>query len=361
MLKKWGNAVFIILVAFLLLLGILTLVRQQPTGAVTVRSYSMEPLITRGDLVFIKPVKATTKFKEGQIVVFRAVKEGIRDWTLHRIVGGNTQEGFITKGDANKEADQFLERFPAVKPEWIVGIVPTIGGKPVKIPLLGYIPLLMEENISNPKLLPVSFGIIAAVLLVQEFAVRKKRKKRTMAKGQLYLLAGLAFAMLMLTVMLSSSLFLNFTYGVDDSKGVLMGSDVGVLQIGDTHTLSFAELENSGRFPAFYYVVATDPQVELAEKAYSLSGGEFAKVKATVYARTTGIHHSTVCVGMFLPFLPLPVIAMLAEINIWLAFVAVAIVPALPLLLLPWFEPRFRRDIKHTWHRLQKIVQVPFL
>ncbi len=362
MLKKWGNAAFIVLVSVLLLMLLLTLVRQQPTGVVAIRSYSMEPLITRGDLVFIKPVKASTNFKEGQIVIFRAVEEGIRDWTLHRIVGGNAEEGFITKGDANKEADQFLERFPAVKADWIVGVVPTIGGKPVKIPLLGYLPLLMEENMSNPKLLPVGLGIIATVLLAQEyFYPRKMRKKRTMAKGQLYLLAGLAFSMLMLTVMLTGSLFLNFTYGVDDSRGVLLGSDVGVLQIGDRHTLTFAELENSGRFPAFYYVAVTDPQLELQQKANCLFGGEFAKVEATVYAQKTGIHQSTVCVGMFLPFLPLPVIAVLAEINIWLAFIAVALVPALPLLLLPWFEPRFRRDLKHFWQRLQKIVQLPFL
>ena len=53
MLKKWGNAAFIVLVSVLLLMLLLTLVRQQPTGVVAIRSYSMEPLITRGDLVFI--------------------------------------------------------------------------------------------------------------------------------------------------------------------------------------------------------------------------------------------------------------------------------------------------------------------
>ncbi|HHX28280.1 MAG TPA: hypothetical protein GX716_04620 [Firmicutes bacterium] len=178
--------------------------------------------------------------------------------------------GFITKGDNNDQTDQEGGHYPPIRREWIAGVVPTIGSLPLKIPLVGYIPLLIEENMKNPRLLPLLLGVLALALLLDE--AKRRRKKEVLQRGQLYLL-----------------------------------------------------------------------------------GGETAKVTATVNAREEGIFNASIIVGMFMPFLPPAIIGFLASINFWLAIIVVSVVPALPLMILPYLEPRYRRrflrEIRRKWAR----------
>jgi len=344
MLKKAGHTLFIFIIVVLVSTPLVTYWREKPTLAVTIRTWSMTPLMTRGDMVFIWPTGEKTVFSEGNIIVFRSEKDGIRDWTMHRIVGGDSEQGFITRGDANEWTDQEGLGYPPVRPEWIAGVVPTVGPLPLKIPLLGYIPLLIEGNIKNPLLLPALLGILAAALVLDEiFKPKKKRRKEVWQKGQLYILAGLAFAILIGSLMLMGSLFLTFSYGVEKNAGVLMGSDVGILELGDSREQVLAELENEGAIPLYYYAVSRDPQVVLHQDWFYLSGGHSAQVMATVHGQKEGLYQANVKVGMFMPFLPPGIIRSLAVINFWLALVVVSLVPALPLFVLPYLEPRYRR------------------
>ncbi|MGI6667508.1 MAG: hypothetical protein ACOX5Q_08730, partial [Bacillota bacterium] len=96
--------------------------------------------------------------------------------------------GFITKGDNNDQTDQEGGHYPPIRREWIAGVVPTIGSLPLKIPLVGYIPLLIEENMKNPRLLPLLLGVLALALLLDE--AKRRRKKEVLQRGQLYLLGG---------------------------------------------------------------------------------------------------------------------------------------------------------------------------
>jgi signal peptidase len=68
---------------------------------------------------------------------------------MQRIVGGDQEQGFITKGDANENTEQERSRYPLIQPEWIAGVVPTLGQMPLKIPLLGYISVLLEQHMDN--------------------------------------------------------------------------------------------------------------------------------------------------------------------------------------------------------------------
>ncbi len=356
MLRKVGYALFTLIVAILVSTPLVTYWRQKPTLAVTIRSWSMVPLLTRGDMVFIWPTSKEAKFLAGQIVVFGSKDNGIRDWTMHRIVDGDSERGFVTKGDANKRTDQEDMGYPLIRPEWIAGVVPTIGSLPLKIPLLGYIPLLMEENMKNPRLLPVLLGVLASVLLFDGvFKTKKKRKKEALQKGQMYFLCGMTFAVLMGALMLMSSLFLTFPYGVEKTAGALMGSDVGVLELGDSREIALAELRNEGAIPSYYCVVSGDPQVVVHQERYFMRGGDTAIVTATVHAHKQGIYQANVTVGMLMPFLPPRAVSFLAGINFWLALVVVSLVPALPLFVLPYLDPKYRRrlarEIRKRWTR----------
>ena len=197
------------------------------------------------------------------------------------------------------------------------------------------------------------------VLLADEiFKSKKKRKKKPCRKAS-FTFGGAAFAMLMGALMLMGSLFITFPFGVEDNPGVLMGSDVGVLEQGTSRELTLAELKNEGSIPSLYYAVSSDPQLMLQQNVYRLRKGDTAEVIATLNAEVPGIHQANVHIGMFMPFLPLAAIRFLADINLWLAFAAVALVPALPLMALPYLEPRERRRLVKIWRkRISRIAEI---
>lgn len=78
-------------------------------------SGSMRPVLQEGSLLF---VKEKTKYGRGDIIVFYAEHEGSVICVTHRIVGKNPDGSFITKGDANRNADR-----TSVKTKDIIGKV----------------------------------------------------------------------------------------------------------------------------------------------------------------------------------------------------------------------------------------------
>ena len=352
MLKKLGYFLFILIIVVLIASPIITIYRGMPTLAVAIRSWSMEPVFTRGDLVFILPTTNKTQFTHGQIVVFRSEENGIRDWTMHRIVDGNMEEGFITKGDNNERTDQEGSRYPAVKQEWIAGVVPTLGKIPAKMPLMVYIPLLLEQHMSNPLVIFGFLIVLALVLFVDEiFKPKKRRKKEAITKEHLFFLGGIAFAVMMAAVMLMGSLFITFPYGVEETVGVLMGSDVGIIQKGSAREIKLADLKNKGNIPFFYHVLNKDPQIIIDDTNFVIKQNNEKSISATVYGDREGLYQTNIIIGMFLPFLPHAIIKFIVKINFWLALVIVSLTPTIPLFILPFLDYRFRRNIKNKLHK----------
>jgi len=59
--RKWGLYIFLVIILLLLLSPLATIIRREPTLAVAVKTWSMEPVITRGISSFccrsvIKPI-----------------------------------------------------------------------------------------------------------------------------------------------------------------------------------------------------------------------------------------------------------------------------------------------------------------
>lgn len=358
--KKFGTILFIIAIVFFVSMFVLTIVREIPTLAVSVRSFSMEPAMTRGDMVTVLPVRDGEELSEGDIIMFRSEEAGIHDWTIHRIVGGDHEEGFITQGDNNETTDQEGSGYPPIKPEWIGGEVPTVGDFPLKIPLVGYVPLLLSENIDNPNMLPIFLGVLAFILLIDEFTKSKKRKKKEkLQTAQLYYLAGISFALFMGAFMIMGSLFITFPYGVGEEAGSLMGSDVGILEKGETREITLANLDREGFIPIYYHVSTNDPQLELDSTSITLDQGESYEVNAKVHAEEKGDYVANATVGMFLPFLPFGIIRALASINFWLAIIVVSMVPSIPLFLLPFLDPKYKKRFIKTWRK--RLAFISFL
>ncbi len=108
---------------------------------------SMEPAIPVGSVVVIKPVSPET-LTVGDVICFKIGSE--RSTTVtHRIIN-ITGQGFITKGDANEDPDQWV-----VKKEDVVGKVIAI------IPYLGYLGRFVRTPIGFTLLI-----IVPAILLI---------------------------------------------------------------------------------------------------------------------------------------------------------------------------------------------------
>lgn len=124
--------IFVVYVAIVLFVAlsmpkILARVLGTPHPMAAITSQSMWPALKRGDLVFIKKIMPS-EIKKGMIVVYRQGQSFI----IHRVVktGKNT---VTTKGDGNTDTDPSIDRSE------ILGAVPTVKGRLLKIPFLGRI------------------------------------------------------------------------------------------------------------------------------------------------------------------------------------------------------------------------------
>ncbi|AFZ74515.1 S26 family signal peptidase [Natronobacterium gregoryi] len=127
-----GLAVAVVVVALLLgqLLG-------QPILFGYVATGSMEPTMDAGDGFIAIPNAVSGPPAEGDVVVFDAVELHGGELTTHRIVE-ETDEGYITVGDANPFTDQDAAE-PPVSDEQVVAHALQVHGEVVTIPSLGSI------------------------------------------------------------------------------------------------------------------------------------------------------------------------------------------------------------------------------
>ena len=110
---------------------------SSPDRFAVVRSGSMEPEFSAGDLVFLRPVR---QVEVGDVIAFTTPKgiDGSVSRLLHRVVA--VDEGgdrFTTKGDANPEPDPFK-----------VGLESLVGeATGFKVPYAGYVTLFLQSRL----------------------------------------------------------------------------------------------------------------------------------------------------------------------------------------------------------------------
>lgn len=113
----------------------------------------MEPTVTQQDAFVVGPALTVN---QGDVIVFDQsdTRSGFQEPTVHRVVG-QTDRGYITKGDANPTTDQKAGS-PPVTEDQILGKVVTLGGT-----------LLIVSDISRPlQLVSENARIVVPLLLV---------------------------------------------------------------------------------------------------------------------------------------------------------------------------------------------------
>mgnify|MGYP000863935123 FL=1 len=342
-----------VIAAFMAVSAVGTIVAKQPFLMTAIRSNSMYPQLERGDLVILNEFSSKDSLSTKDIIVFR-VEEGnyiINDWMMHRITDGNARDGFITKGDANERTDQEDMGIPPIKPEWIAGKALVLRGKPLKIPLLGHLALYAEQSKNSQLLLPIIAVILAVIIAVGELKNTKKGKHAKTEKTEsldmqlIYFFSGLTIAVMVGASMLATSRHLNLSYGVSETEeAALMGSNVGVLKIGDEVDRPLAEFNNNGFFPLLVSITTDDEQISFSRDKLILKPGQYVETQMTVKALNPGDYNSSIRVGMFFPLLPLDWIHVLAQRSYWLALIVISLIPGLPLMLYPVLDKKMRKS-----------------
>ena len=172
-----------IIIAFLIA-GVLALsalgsmLTDQPFLFGAVRSDSMMPHFGRGDMVAVWPLSDSDVVEEDDIVVFKPDTGSLASlgWIIHRVVSGNADEGFITKGDQNEFPDQHDDNTPPIERQQMVSRVIVIGDRPIVLPFIGYITFRFKDVQQNPYFLPGILIILS--LIIGEHIIRGRRSGR---------------------------------------------------------------------------------------------------------------------------------------------------------------------------------------
>lgn len=352
------NISLVIAILCTLIAAVGSAISKEPVLLTVIRSNSMYPVWERGDMVIIENLKEKEAIHNGDIIFFETEKGSLADkgWIAHRVVEVDTEKGFITQGDANKMTDQQDGSDP-IERAWIAGRALTNGETPIVIPKLGYLSLWMEKYQKNSFFLPVIAVILAAIIAFGEFKSSQKRKNKNkgMELQLIYIIGGFTIAVVMGATMLASGQKLNLIYEVSEQEqGVLMGSEVGILQIGDKVSHPLSELDNRGLFPLIGSVTTNDSQIVPSDKNLYLSTGEKLDTTYTVTAEHPGQYESSIQVGLFYPFLPSSIIYFLAQKSYWLALVVVSLIPGLPLIIYPIIDEKMRRGVMKSLRRKKR-------
>lgn len=363
--SKVLNILLVIGILCTLVAAVGSAITKEPVLLSVIRSNSMYPVWERGDMVIIENLKEEENIHQGDIVFFKTEEGSLasKGWIAHRVIEGNATQGFITKGDANEFTDQDSEGTGPIEREWISGRAFTIGETPIVIPKLGYLSLWAEEYQSSPYTLPGIALILALIIGIGELRSGKQRKKKNkgMELQLIYMIGGFTIAIIMGATMLASGQKLNINYEVSEqSQGVIMGSAVGILKVGEEVSKPLSELSNGGFFKLIGAIRTDDEQIKLSHKNISLSPGQQIDTQFSVIAGHPGKYESSIQVGLFYPFLPSSLIFFLAEKSYWLALTSVSIVPGLPLILYPFIDGKMRRrtikDLQKKKRKLQNVL-----
>lgn len=326
----------------------------RPVLVAAVPTTSMTPVLNPGDLIPVLP-RWGAEPEIGQIIVFKTPQDP--SWIVHRIVSGDPEQGYVTKGDANPVADQhrvFLKD--------IAGLVPTIGRSAVHFPGLGSLSL-GRTPLGHPLFAGVAL-VVGVFLLVNDigselFQLRWRQRIRAWSSKRrgkepndaLYIYAVLAVLVFVTTFITSHSLSseqsVNFTVvrmkatNVKDPRLTVFGSPYE-----ETVTL-----ENPSYVPVVVGLSSTDPDIAWAPSWVYLGPKSQKPVQLVRRNLVLGEHTAKLRQSLYLPLLPLPLIQRLAAIVWWLPIYLISLIPVIPVVIVACYDRRARLHWRHL--RLQ--------
>lgn len=309
-----------------------------PTG-------SMVPVLQPGDLIVVLPTWLTGPAGLNDITVFKT--PGSPHWIVHRVVDGNSTEGFVTRGDANPTAD--AER---VLPAHVAGIVPQWDGAALRIPRMGL--LSSGGPFSNPVVAGVALAM-GVFLLVLDASPRvrgasgvARPRGRARPEQLLGMYLGLTATAFITTLIPAWTLSAQQTVGYEVvAQKHANDSRRGQYLVGVRHTDRIA-VKNPSPLPLVVTFQAERADIRYAPTWVLIPGGQERQVQLTINTDKPGRFETVVRSGVFMPVLPPAWLGWLAHISLPLTAVAGALVPSAAVMGLALLDTRIQ-PLLYRW------------
>lgn len=332
----------LVVIILALLVGVLL---GQPM-LIFVETDSMEPTLAPNDGFVAIPQMFAGEIEEGDVVLFEAQEVGGGGLTTHR-VEAVTDEGYITKGDANPFTDQDGGE-PIVAEGQIRSVGIQIGGDLLVIPQIGVAVETVSglaERITDPMAdvlgIDAPDGQLAGVIILgaglvlmiftfftdQGAAVRSRVRKRKGLLQNIFVVIAI-LTLVVIIPMNVSMLMPSGVYSFEIVSSASPSETPGVIEAGGSEDVTYI-MQNSGHIPMVVFLQPAGPGVEVMDGQHVVPRSSTVETQVRMHApEETGPHLRLVEENRYLMVLPPSLIAALHEIhpivaigviNIWVA------------------------------------------
>jgi signal peptidase len=329
----------------LLVLVVISLLAGQFLGQPVLLSYvetgSMAPTMEPGDGFVAMPAAVAGPVEEGDVITFRAEEIQGGGLTTHRVVG-ETERGYITRGDANPFTDQDGDE-PPVKEAQIVAKALQVGGTVVVIPNFGTVVVGVQGVIAGTQrwvaatlgtrsllgpqgltYLLLAGSMLAYVLDVVLGDGRTERRERSRSRddGVSTRFVMVALALLVVSTATAAMVVPAGTQEFGVVSAEFDSEQPTTIRQGESSTLPYA-VPNAGLVPVHVYFDSSDGIAVDSEHVYVGSRGE-ERVDLTLTAPPeTGYYRYFLTEYRYLAILPEPVVDALYRVHPWLPIVVI--------------------------------------
>jgi len=327
-----GTAITVILVLLVATI-VLSQVFGFPSPISFVETDSMEPQLEPGDGFIGIPRPLAGDIEQGDVITFEAQAVGGGGLTTHRIAG-ETEEGYITKGDANPFNDTSAGE-PPVTESQIKLVVIQINGDILVIPNVGRITGAIEGLITavisaiglgsisagNPGIVIGLIGLILVVGSILYDIVTDDNVRTTSRSTRRGGMIDSRLLLLILLLVLSLPLLsVSMLPSGTDELTILSSErpspdDPSIIETGN-YSEANATIENSQPFPMVIIVEPGSEGIEVFDQVLPAASGETVTTRTRVWApEETGRYVRSRSVSYYIHVLPVSWIAFLHNIH----------------------------------------------
>ncbi|OVE85026.1 signal peptidase I [Natronolimnobius baerhuensis] len=336
----WGVQGTVLVVLGALIVGQLL---GQPVLLGFVETGSMEPTIETGDGFVAVPSDLTGDPEPGDVVVFDAEELEGGGLTTHRIVE-ETEQGYVTRGDANPFTDQDSDE-PPVQDGQIVASAWQVNDGVVTIPHLGTAIMTLGETLERGQTwLATTVGVqaflgstgLAYLLLVLSgglYALETVRERRQTTRRSSaaddgddaldpQLLAG-GFALLVVVAATAAMVAPAGTQSYDLISAEFESEQPQIIEQGTTDEIVHT-IPNGGYVPVVSYVESGSEPIRAESGPTAVDARATETVSLSVTAPDeTGYYPIYVTEYRYLHVLPVSVIDALYDVHPWLPWLTI--------------------------------------
>ena len=344
----WGTVQAVVVVV------IVALIVGQALGQPLLLSYvttgSMEDTMQPGDGFVALPPELAGSIGTGDVVVFDAQEIQGGGLTTHRIVD-ETDQGFVTQGDANPFTDQDSGEPPVQEAE-IVAVAWQPTGDVLTIPYLGTgvegiqsgleaVQLWLAQLFGTRALLGLQgIGYLLFALSIGLYVVlgrfeddREREQDRSRDTGSNTRLLAVGMALLVMSGATAAMVIPGGTHEYGIVSAEFDSDNPTTIQQGTSEDLPYA-VGNTGFIPTVVFLEPGSDDIAAQPDQMTVDGGE--TVNATVTITTppeTGFFQYFVTEHRYLQILPPDVIASLYEIHPWVPLLVINVMVGIPFYL----------------------------